>query len=122
MDRATVIITVYGRVVEHYRQLTQPHPLRHGGFAPQLPDAEGITREICGEDCKLQSDQDSFADFHPPSQPFFPQLSDRTPVARQAANLRVGAKREQQGLERDRIGYRRVVDNARLATSWAEGV
>lgn len=40
MDHDTFIITVYCLVVEHYEHFTARRPLRHGGFAPQLTDAE----------------------------------------------------------------------------------
>lgn len=87
MDRDTFIITVYCMVAEHYSQLTQQHPLRYGGFAPQLTDAEVITIEICGEYFKLQTDKDLFAYFHTHYHHFFPHLTARTQIARQAANL-----------------------------------
>ncbi len=87
MNRDTFIITVYGMVAEHYSQLTQQHPLRYGGCAPQLTDAEVITRESCGEYFKLQTDKDLFAYFHTHYPHFFPHLTARTQIARQAANL-----------------------------------
>ncbi len=87
MDRDTFIISVYCLVVEHYNDLTRHHHLRRGGFAPGLTDPEVITMEICGEYFKLQTDKDLFGYFHHHYRHFFPQLSERSLFARQAANL-----------------------------------
>jgi hypothetical protein len=62
-------------------------PLRRGGFAPALSDAEVITMEICGEYFKFSTDKDLFAYFRTHYAHFFPQLTDRTLFVRQAANL-----------------------------------
>jgi hypothetical protein len=74
-------------VVELYTQFTAQRPLRRGGFAPQLTDAEVITLEICGEYFKLPMDKDLFAYFHTHYHHFFPHLTDRSQFSRQAANL-----------------------------------
>ena len=87
MDRDTFIITVYCLVVEHYQAHAARYPIRHGGFAPELSDAEVITMEICGEYLKHHTDQDLFASFRTHYRHFFPTLTDRTLVVRQAANL-----------------------------------
>ena len=87
MDRDTFIITVYCLVVEHYEHFTAQRPLRHGGFAPQLTDAEVITMEICGEYFKLPTDKDIFAYFRTHYRHFFPALSERTRFVRQTADL-----------------------------------
>jgi hypothetical protein len=87
MDRDTFIITVYCLVDEHYHQLTTTCPLRPGGFAPQLRDAEVLTMEICSEFFKRPSATDLFASFQTHYRPFFPTLTDRTLFVRQAAHL-----------------------------------
>ena len=45
MDRDTFITTVYCLVVEYYAMVKGTYPIRHGGFAPALTDAEVITME-----------------------------------------------------------------------------
>jgi hypothetical protein len=87
MDRDEFIITVYCLVCEHYQVITNTSPLRRGGFAPALSDAEVITMEICGEYFKFSTDKDLFAYFRTHYAHFFPQLTDRTLFVRQAANL-----------------------------------
>ncbi len=87
MDRDDFIISVFCLVCDQYRALCAEHPLRHGGFAPQLTDEEVITLEICGEYFKLNADQDLFDYFRQHYQAWFPQLRDRSLFVRQAANL-----------------------------------
>lgn len=87
MDRDTFIIYVYCLVVESYNEITKQRPLRHGGFEPELTDAEVITMEICGEYFKQSTDKDLLAYFHSHYRHFFPKLTDRSLFVRQAANL-----------------------------------
>jgi PAS domain-containing protein len=87
MDRDEFIITVYCLVCEQYRVIKSHYPLRRGGFAPALTDAEVITMEICGEYLKLPTDKDLFAYFRTHYAHFFPRLTERTLFVRQAANL-----------------------------------
>jgi len=87
MDRDDFIITVYCLVCDQYQALFSEHPLRHGGFAPQLTDEEVITLEICGEYFKLHTDRDLFDYFRQHYQTWFPRLRDRSLFVRQAANL-----------------------------------
>jgi DDE family transposase len=87
MDRDEFIITVYCLVCEHYQVINNTYSLRRGGFAPALSDEEVITLELCGEYFKLPTDKDLFAYFRTHYAHFFPQLTDRTLFARQAANL-----------------------------------
>lgn len=86
MDRDDFIITVYCLVCDQYRTLFREHPLRHGGYTPQLTDEEVITLEICGEYFKLNTDQDLFDYFRQHYQAWFPRLRDRSLFVRQAAN------------------------------------
>jgi len=67
--------------------LFSEHPLRHGGFTPQLTDEEVITLEICGEYFKLNTDKDLFNYFRQHYPAWFPHLRDRSLFVRQAANL-----------------------------------
>ena len=87
MDRDDFIITGYCLVCDQYQALFSEHPLRHGGFAPQLTDEEVITLEICGEYFKLHTDRDLFDYFRQHYQTWFPRLRDRSLFVRQAANL-----------------------------------
>jgi hypothetical protein len=87
MDRDEFIIMVYCLVCEHYQVIKNIYPLRRGGFAPALSDEEVITLELCGEYLKLPTDKDLFAYFRTHYAHFFPQLTERTLFARQAANL-----------------------------------
>lgn len=87
MDRDDFIITVYCLVCDHYRAVIAQHPIRRGGFAPQLTDEEVITLEICGEYFKLNTDRDLFNYFRQHYQAWFPKLRDRSLFVRQAANL-----------------------------------
>lgn len=87
MDRDDFIITVYCLVCEHYQELKARYPIRRGGFAPALSDAEVITMEICGEFFKCATDKDLYAYFCQHYRHFFPQLWDRSLFVRQAANL-----------------------------------
>jgi hypothetical protein len=100
MDRETFIITVYCLVEEHYQPLTATRPIRHGGFAPQLSDVEGITMVLCGEFFKLPHDTDLFAYFRAHYAHFFPALTHRTLFVRQAANLWQGQAASQRRLVR----------------------
>ena len=87
MDRDDFIITVYCLVCEQYQAIQITYPLRRGGFAPALTDAEVITMEICGEYFKLSTDQDIFDFFRSHYRTWFPALTDRSLFVRQAANL-----------------------------------
>ena len=87
MDRDTFIITVYCLVDDEYKKLRTVYRIRHAGFAPALSDAEVITREICGEYCKQQTDKDLCDYFAQHSRHCFPALSERSLFVRQAANL-----------------------------------
>lgn len=87
MDRDYFIIAVYCLVCDQYRVVGAHHPIRRGGFAPQVTDEEVITMEICGEYFKLACDIDLFAYFRTHYHHFFPQLHDRTRCVRQAADL-----------------------------------
>jgi hypothetical protein len=87
MDRDTFIIAVYCLVVEHYRAHAALYPMRHGGFAPELSDEEVITMEICGAYLQPHTDQDLLDYCHAHYRHFFPRLTDRTVLIRQAANL-----------------------------------
>ena len=87
MDRDDFIITVYCLVCDQYRALFGEHPLRQGGFTPQLTDEEVITLESCGEYFKLQTDKDLFDYFAQHYRHFFPMLSERSLFVRQATNL-----------------------------------
>ncbi len=60
MDRDYFIIMVYCLVCDHYATIAAAFPLRRGGYAPALSDAEVITMELCGEYFKLATDQASF--------------------------------------------------------------
>lgn len=98
MDRDTFIITVYCLVVSQLEALTAVQPVRRGGFAPELTDAEVITLEICGEYWKLGKDTDLFAYFRTHYGHFFPKLCSRSLFVRQAANLWLLKARLQQRL------------------------
>ncbi len=87
------IISVYCLVEEHYQTLFHTHPLRHGGFAPQMTDSEVLTIEIVGEYLGLESDTAIFEYFTQHYQPFFPALRERTLLVRQAANLWLAKER-----------------------------
>lgn len=87
MDRDDFIITVYCLVCEQYQAIRTIYPLRRGGFAPALTDAEVITIEICGEYFKLHTDQDIFDYFRAHYRAWFPALTERSLFVRQAANL-----------------------------------
>lgn len=87
MDRDDFIITVYCLVCEQYQAIQTSYPLRRGGFAPALTDAEVITLEICGEYFKLSTDQDIFDYFRAHYRSWFPTLTERSLFVRQAANL-----------------------------------
>ena len=88
MNRDTFIISVFGMVSEHLQKLvTRFGPVRRGGFAPALSDAEVLTIEVCGEFFKLHTDKDIYGYFRAHYQHFFPALRDRPGFVRQAANL-----------------------------------
>ncbi len=87
MDRDDCIITVYCLVCEHDGVIQATYPLRRGGFTPPLSDEEVITMEICGEYFKCATDQDIFDYFRAHYRSWFPHLTDRSLVARQAAKL-----------------------------------
>ncbi len=87
MDRPHFIIMVYLLVCSHYAAIKARYPIRRGGFAPALTDAEVITIAIGGEYFKLATDEDIFDYFQAHYQDWFPQLRDRTQFVRQAANL-----------------------------------
>jgi hypothetical protein len=87
MDRDTFIITVFCLVSEMYAQVVAHRPVRHGGFAPALSDAEVITIEICGAYFKHHRDCDLYDYFAAHYRHFFPRLPNRSLFVRQAANL-----------------------------------
>src|SRR5262245_31096920 len=62
------------------------HSLALGRVSPDLSDEVVITREICGEYCKFNTDKDLFTTFAPTPSMFSPQLTDRTLCIRLAAN------------------------------------
>ena len=74
-------------VSEHLQKLVNRFgPVRRGGFAPALSDAEVLTIEISGEFFKLHTDKAIFDYFRAHYQHFFPALRDRPGFVRQAAN------------------------------------
>jgi hypothetical protein len=87
MDRDTFIITVFCLVSDLYAHVVRERPVRHGGFAPALSDAEVITIEICGEYFKHQTDKDLYDYVAAHYRHFFPRLPNRSLFVRQAANL-----------------------------------
>lgn len=87
MERDTFIITIFCCIDDLYPSLLAHQPLRRGGFAPQLTDAEVLTIEVCGEFFKLHTDKDIYSYFSCHYSNFFPKLTDRTLFCRQAANL-----------------------------------
>lgn len=91
MEREDFIIEVYCLVCELYdefqNRFCQRRPLRGGGSAPALSDAEVITIELCGEYFKKSTDSEIFGYFMAHFRPLFPQLKERTAFVRHAANL-----------------------------------
>jgi hypothetical protein len=67
--------------------VTQEQPIRHGGFAPALSDAEVLTMEIVGEYRGIATDKGIWQYFRQHWLAWFPILSSRTSFTRQAANL-----------------------------------
>jgi hypothetical protein len=78
---------VYCLVGEHYREIIAHYSRRQRGFAPALSDAEVITMEICGEYFSFGQEEAIYAYFRSHYPSFFPRLTNRTLLVRQAANL-----------------------------------
>ncbi len=67
--------------------ITPLSPLRRGGFAPALSDAEVLTLDLGGDSFTLPAAKDLVAYCRTHSAHCFPPLRDRTLVVRHAANL-----------------------------------
>jgi len=85
-DLNLFIIVVYCQVTTLYRQRF-PNGIRKRGFAPQLTDEEALTIGIVGEFLNLGTDKAIYAYFRRNYQQWFPNLTDRTLLVRQWANL-----------------------------------
>jgi Transposase DDE domain len=81
------IIAVFCCVDDLLQAVTQGQPIRHGGFAPALSDAEVLTMEIVGEYRGIGTDKGIWQYFQQHWLAWFPTLSSRTSFARQSANL-----------------------------------
>lgn len=82
-----LIIAVFCCVDDLFQAVTQGRPIRHGGFAPALCEAEVLTMEIVGEYLGLSTDKGIWQYFRQHWSALFPKLSSRTSFLRQAANL-----------------------------------
>lgn len=81
------IIAVFCCVDELLPEVSQGQPIRHGGFAPALSDAAVLTMEIVGEYPGIATDKGIWQYFLQHWLAWFPGLSSRTSLTRQAANL-----------------------------------
>ena len=81
------IIAVFCCVDDLLKEITQGKPIRRGGFAPALSDAEVMTMEIVGEYQGITTDKGIWQYFHWHWLSWFPHLTSRTSWLRQAANL-----------------------------------
>lgn len=81
------IIAVYCCVDDLLKEVSQGCPIRHGGFAPRLSDAEVLTMEVVGEYRGIATDKGIWQYFRQHWGAWFPGLSSRTSWTRQAANL-----------------------------------
>jgi len=87
MDQEERIIKVYLCIEEVYNKLTKNKPLRRGGFAPALSDAEVLTMEIIGELEGKNGDRAIWRYFYEHWHSWFPNLSSYKTFAKQCANL-----------------------------------
>ncbi len=76
------IIAVFCCVDDLLTSVTQGQPIRHGGFAPVLSDAEVLTMEIVGEYRGIGTDKGIWQYFHQHWLDWFPTLPSRTSFAR----------------------------------------
>lgn len=81
------IIAVFCCVDDLLMSITGEHPLRTKGFAPALSDSEVITMEIVAEYQGIDTDKGIWQYFQRHWQSWFPDLTSRSTVTRQAANL-----------------------------------
>ena len=81
------IIAVFCCVDDLLPVVTQGHPIRQKGFAPALSDSEVMTMEIVAEYQGIDTDQGIWQYFRRHWLSWFPRLSSRSTLVRQAANL-----------------------------------
>lgn len=87
MEQADRIITVYIKIDEAYKAITQGKALRRRGFAPGLSDAEVLTMEIIGEMEGKNGDRAIWSYFNRHWRSWFPRMPRYKTFARQCANL-----------------------------------
>lgn len=87
MELEERIISVYLCIEEIYREIASAGPLRRGGFAPALSDAEVLTMEIIGEMEGRNGDRAIWRYFDAHWRGWFPALGAYKTFAKQCANL-----------------------------------
>lgn len=87
MEQDDLIISIYLCIEETYNHLTADKPLRRGGFAPALTDAEVLTMEIIGEMQGCNGDRAIWRYFRRHWQAWFPKLGAYKTFAKHCANL-----------------------------------
>jgi hypothetical protein len=81
------IIWVYCWVDENYIEILRETKIRKHGIEPTLSDIEVITIEIVGEFISFDTDKGIWKYFKTHWLSWFPKLSSRSILAKQAANL-----------------------------------
>jgi Transposase DDE domain len=87
MELEDIIITIYVRIEDIYRDVTRHRPLRRAGFPPALSDIEVLTMEIVGEMQGRHGDRAIWRYFDQHWRAWFPKLSAYKTFAKQCANL-----------------------------------